>query len=180
MKQYPEFNIAGTALNGCELLYLLKHQHVDIVVTDLHMPVKDGLATCKEIARLYPHIKIIVLSFSIRENVKEQLKLIGVKRFLNKDTDPEMLLQEIRDLAGTESRSVRSTQKNSSDFEKPKISNREQQIISLIVQGYTSSEIAEALFLSVHTVSQHRKNISRKLKLKNVQELVTYELRTQM
>lgn len=179
IKQFPDFNIVGTATNGCSLLHILRQFPVDIVITDLHMPFKDGVSTCREIRALYPEVKIMVLSFSVRESIREELKYLGVKSILNKDIDPVLLLQELRKLANLECSTAESGKKAvSPDFSK--ISAREQQIVSLIIEGFTSAEIAKSLFLSVHTVSQHRKNILNKLKLKNVKELVAYGVRNQL
>ena len=66
------------------------------------------------------------------------------------------------------------------EFRGGSISCRELEIISLITEGYTSAEIADRLFISIHTVNQLRKNLLQKLKLKNVSELVAFAMKNQL
>lgn len=186
IKQYPGFHIAATASNGIELLRVLENTEVDIVITDLNMPLMDGLTCCKEIGLKYPEIKTVVVTFENGKRIEPRLKVLGVKGFFNKDVDPEVLLEKLRIIADggcVFSPDLKDSASGKQNFKLEgggSISCRELEIISLITEGYTSAEIADRLFISIHTVNQHRKNLLQKLKLKNVSELVAFAMKNQL
>ena len=186
IKQYPGFHIAATVSNGVELLKVLENTEVDIVITDLNMPLMDGLTCCTEIALKYPEIKTVVVTFENGKRIEPRLKLLGVKGFFNKEVDPEVLLEKLRIIADggcVFSPDLKDGASGKQNFKLEgggSISCRELEIISLITEGYTSAEIADRLFISIHTVSQHRKNLLQKLKLKNVSELVAFAMKNQL
>jgi DNA-binding NarL/FixJ family response regulator len=177
-----EFLILGIAINGKELLDLLKDQQPQVVLSDLQMPYLDGFSAAKQIAIHYPHIKVIILSAFYDLEMENKLRQIGVKGYLTKDVDSGFLICQIKQVL--EGKIVFCEPKeygrfcitpSSNNFlSQYKLSSRELEIISLVRKGLTSDEIATRLFISINTVEAHRKHIYKKLNLKNIQGVVEF------
>ncbi|WP_316829602.1 response regulator transcription factor [Pedobacter aquatilis] len=182
-----DFNVIGTANNGVEAIEQIKKDTPDIVLLDINMPRLNGYQTLQILKEEYPHIKVIVLSMTAeRKSVLNMLEA-GANAYLFKNTDDKTLFKaidvvlkgkyfvstEIQDvleefLTGNKNPAKRTSQKL--------LSAREIEIVKLITDGNTNSEIADILFLSVRTVDTHRKNILYKLGINNTASLVKYVL----
>jgi len=152
------------------------------------MPVLDGLNTCRQIGKQFPLVKSVVVSFCYDVQIEHQLKLAGVKGYFTKDIDAEILIDGIKLIVsgGEYYQETRERRLIHSDGIFPnyeafidhyKLSARELKIISLIRSGMTSNEISAELFISVNTVESHRKNIFKKLDIKNIQGLVEFAIK---
>jgi len=180
-----EFLITGSTGNGKELQRLLESNKPDVVIICLNNAMVDGLSTCRQIAKYHPAVKSIILSFFYDEQIEQQLKTEGVKGYFTKDIQTDALIEAIKCVAGggiafsvpqdkllSEARRIISNYDAFVDHYK--LSPRELKIISLIRDGLTSNEISGLLFISINTVESHRKNIFKKLNLKNIQGLVEF------
>ena len=140
------------------------------------------------ISKKYPNIKILILSmYNNAEYIREVLKE-GASGYVLKNTDHEELLNAIQSVyAGNSfySQSVTQTMMNSfakkqqgtnMDIMQVKISKREKEILGLIIKEYTAQEIANMLFISLHTVETHRSNLMSKLGVRNSAGLVRVAL----
>jgi DNA-binding NarL/FixJ family response regulator len=179
-----EFNVVGIAKNGADLITIIDHNHVDLAIIDIRMPVLDGVSTCKKLRVKYPNLKIIVLSMFAEISIATELKKIGAHGYIFKDSDNIEIINHVycvRDgkTAFPEISEISETNfyyaafKN--DFQNT-LTRREIEITSLIRMGLTSNKIALKLFISLNTVKQHRKHILKKLRLNNIQELVAYAI----
>ena len=99
LSQTPDIEIIGEAENGMRLLQLLKHTTPDIVLLDINMPVMDGFATLPNIKRLYPSIKVIVLSWNNDATWVTSMINLGASTYLTKDDDAENIIEAIRTCA---------------------------------------------------------------------------------
>ncbi|MEM9920110.1 MAG: response regulator transcription factor [Bacteroidota bacterium] len=183
----PDIEVIGKALNGYQLLKLLKTKNVDLIIMDIDMPELDGVEATKEVKQLYPNIKILILTMHGTPDFIKNLIQRGVDGYMLKYAPKRDLLKAIRAVAQNElfytpdiAREVMKSLRTPSQNENQPVtilSNREIEIIKLVAQEYTSQEIADKLHLSFHTIERHRKNILAKLGLRNVAGLIRYAMR---
>lgn len=180
-----ELKIVGEAMDSAELLDKLKLLAPDLIIIDYHLP---GFFAVEDIAKIYntlPHAKVLVVTTN--QNKSDIVKVLeyGVNNYILKECDKDEFVSAVyatikgeRFFCGKVIDAVLDKHQSKEEHCEPTIlSKREVQIVKLISQGMTNGEIAEAIFLSVHTVSTHRKNILKKLGLKKSAELVAYALK---
>lgn len=186
-----DFDFIGNiyeASNGVELLDLLKSvdSKPDLILLDLQMPEMDGIKANKEIKKLYPGIKVIILT--MEDDAQFILHLIkqGVNGYLMKDADPDELEAAIKSVIEKDfyfSENISqliyrnlNKKKKSPGLFIPKFTPREIQTLELICKEYTAAEIAEELDLSVRTIEGYRSNLLDKSGAKNIAGLVVFAL----
>ena len=165
-----------------QMLEILKHQSVDILLTDIMMPVMNGAQLAKEVHRLYPSTKILALSMSGQGDLVNQmiddadisgyvLKNIGKTEFI-------LALEKISAGGIYFSDEVLNEMTKASELKRENVevnlTAREMEIIKLIEKEYSNKSIADSLFLSERTIETHRKNIFRKTKTNSVLGLIKY------
>src|SRR4026209_2723158 len=91
-----DIQMVAEAENGMQLLNLLKHIHPDVVLLDIQMPIMDGLTTLPEIKKLYPSVKVIMLSLHNDHSVISRMMEIGANSYLTKESGSEMIYEAIR------------------------------------------------------------------------------------
>lgn len=181
--------VVKTVHDGNEVMKSIENTpNLDIILLDINLPNINGLELTKLISKKYPTIKILILSmYNNAEYIKEVLKE-GASGYVLKNTDHEELLNAIQSVfAGNQfySQSVTQTmmnsfakksQRNNTDILQVKISKREKEILSLVIKEHTAQEIANMLFISLHTVETHRSNLMSKLGVRNSAGLVRVAL----
>ncbi|MFL0682424.1 MAG: response regulator [Algoriphagus aquaeductus] len=180
IEEHPGFVVEGVFPNGRELLEFLDLRQVDVVLTDLNMPVVDGFGVLRHSKKHHPHIKVIVLSMYDEEKIFKEAMKNGADAFILKDADPDELIFTVTEVY--EGRYVKNferviQQANQNPFfdafrEKYRLSRRETQILKMISDGLINKDIAENLSLSIQTVETHRKNINQKLQINSIMDLV--------
>ena len=179
--------------NGEEIKSGITNHDIDVLLTDIKMPICDGLQLTQWIKTNYKDTKVIALSmFHSTSLIKKMLKA-GVDGYILKNTGKEELFMSIytvlkgqpyfsSDISEKVMRSMMSGQKEDEQSEVLPISltRRELEILELIVDEHTGPEIAKKLFISINTVETHRKNLLHKLKVKNTAGLVKYALQNQI
>lgn len=169
--------VVSKAQNGKEVLgYLAKHP-VDIVCADIEMPEMDGIELAKKVKRNYPDIKILILSMYNRPELVKQLADIGVDGFVKKDAGKMELLLAIEHLSNNDTYySQHFTQSliESQKIQQPDVdlTERELEVLKQLAEGKNTSEIADELFISTHTVQSHRKNLLAKFGVHNTTTLL--------
>ena len=88
--------VIGEAENGLRLLELLKTVQPDVILLDIQMPVMDGMATLPEVKRLFPDIKVIILSFMDDQSMITKVMELGANAYLPKTSDPEVIFEAIQ------------------------------------------------------------------------------------
>ncbi len=171
------------AANGAEAIDQLRSHQIDVVLMDINMPKMDGLEATLLIKKQYPTIKVIALSMYKEIGILEKMFQNGAKGYLLKSCSQSELLESIEKVAKGDKyigdellhSMVKSVLKNDkTEASTPRISKREKEILQLISEENTTAQIAKELFLSVATVETHRKNLLRKLGLKNTAGLMRY------
>jgi len=177
LRLQPEWHINGTAADGAELIELVKQRSPDVVILDINMPKMNGLQATAWIKSNYPETKVIILTMFPEKTYIDQLIQAGADGCLLKSRGSQDLLDAIERVAEGKSYFDRIRDFAGKD-EHPvyNLSEREVEIIRLIVGGSTNAEVADKLFLSEHTVKTHRKNIFRKLGINSVSQLATFAI----
>ena len=183
-----DFKVIGEASDGLEAVELVNTLRPDVLVVDLMMPSLNGLEVIRRAKHNHPDLRIIVLSMQNADAyIVDALKL-GASGYVLKDTGPAELIQAIRDVvAGQRYLSPDisgrltnpSVQQSGQEIDDPyqRLSNREREVLQLIAEGHTSTEIASRLFISARTAELHRANVMAKLSLHSQNDLVRYALK---
>jgi DNA-binding NarL/FixJ family response regulator len=177
LRLQPLWHIIGTAANGEELIDLISARRSDVVILDINMPKLNGIQCTEWIKKRFPETKVIILTMFPEKTYIDQLINAGADGCLLKSRGSQDLLDAIERV--TSGKSYFDTIR---DFVVKDVhpifnlSERELEIIRLIVNGSTSTEIAAQLFLSEHTVKTHRKNIFRKIGINSISQLATFAI----
>ena len=171
--------MVGEAANGEEAVAFCVSNDVDVVLMDIMMPIMDGTEATRRITALGKQIRIIILtSFHEQDQVEQALKA-GATSYLLKNVSAEELSKAIRAAyEGYSTLSPEATQaliqsdrhKQTSELE---LTDREQEVLGLLVQGLTNQEISKAMSISTATVKYHLTSLFAKLGAKNRVEAVT-------
>ncbi len=183
----PDLQVVGEAEDGLKLLDLLSSTKCDLVVADISMPNMDGLTAIKAIHQKYPKIKILILSmlkdyahfqavmthgangYMVKDDASEELvtaikTILKGKKYVSPSVSTMLVDREVRGLEEGEAPSLEI------------LTEREKEILTLIVKGLANKNIASKLTLSIRTVEHHRSNLTDKLGIKNTAALVKYAL----
>ncbi len=180
-----EFIIKDEAENGVQALDYLKEDTYDIVLTDINMPVMDGLELMKNIREIYPEQKVLVLSMYNEAAHINKMIAMGANGYILKKSNKVELVHAINQILGGEnhfSDEVFQAIVQNIAGKRPKqrltieteLSDREKEVLVLIANEYTNQEIADKLFISIRTVETHKRNLLEKTGCKNVAGLVMY------
>jgi DNA-binding NarL/FixJ family response regulator len=183
LEEIQDLEIIATVNNGADLMDRMKISDPALVVLDLNMPKLDGLKCLQEIKRTKPQTKVLVLTNYSQPELMNEVKQLGANGFMVKNSSASELKDAVRRiLSGM--KLFEEVQKSPvldegsyffDDFlKKFKLTRREVDIIKLVCRELSSKQIAAELNLSEFTVSTHRKNIQRKLNIKNVAGLVAF------
>ena len=187
LKSIRNMEIIGEVNNGNLLLELLEQQQCDVILMDINMPEMNGIDATKLIKSKFPGIRILMLTMYSSRDYIEKLLRVGADGYILKNTGKEELQEAIETVYKGESffskevterimeglQKKKTTEKNAYVVE---LTEREIDVLKLIVQEFTTTEIAEKLFISTHTVETHRKNLISKLNVRNIAGLVKYAM----
>ncbi len=185
LSKEKNLQIAAEATTGKEALDILAKMPIDLVITDISMPVMSGTELTKHIKRDYPHIKVLVLTMYNDREIIHEIVMTEAEGYILKNSNKKELINAISRISdhGTYYSNEVISIMTENFIRKEKIrdktqdlSSREKEIISLICQELTSAEIAEKLFLSPLTVETHRKNILRKTNCKTIVGLIKFAI----
>lgn len=176
-----DLELVGEASNGAEAIRLCAEVNPDVVVMDLVMPEVDGIDATRVIRRNHPQTQVVALtSFENDELVPAVLKA-GAISYLLKNVSIDELAEGIRKAhIGQTTLSPEATQALIESVSRPApqfdLSDREREVLGLIVRGYNNREIGEQLYISRSTVKNHVSNIFSKLNVDNRSEAVALAL----
>jgi len=188
LNDISEIRVVGEASNGLEFLDLAANEIIDIVLMDINMPEMSGLEATCEALKLYPKLKIIVLSMHGEEEYYDQMVEAGVQGFLLKNSgvdDLNAALQAVINGGTYFSQELLVgilNKKKQKQFqtEVVKLTQRELEVLKLICEGYCNTDIAEKLFISHRTVDRHRSNLLSKTGCPNSTSLVMYAVKNKI
>ena len=184
LKEVDNIEVVAKALNGDEVIDKLAKNEVDVALMDISMPGMDGIETTELIAQRFPLVRVIALS--MHNQVPYIVKMLkgGAKGYLLKHISKADLVQAIETVHKggiyySPEVAVHLVNKLFKEgmtgvFPSDELSEREKEIVRLIVQGEPNKLIADKLFITEATVKTHRQRILHKLQLKNTSELIHY------
>jgi len=189
LEQEEDMEVVGEAANGIETIELAKELKPDIVLLDIAMPRMDGVEVARKLKKILSQSKIIVLTtYSDDQFLFEFLKL-GVSGFVLKDSASQELIYSIRKskdgmafldpfVAKKVMEKFTQITGGKKDFiNYGKLSDREKEVLQLVVEGYSNKEVAGKLYISPKTVENHKANIMKKLNIHDRTGLTKYALR---
>ena len=182
----PELSVVAEAKNAWETLERLREGGVDVILLDMSMPGLSGIDLIRRVKADAPRIPVLVLSMHADWQIAARAIKAGATGYLTKDSEPEMLIDAIRQVAkggnfidpALATRMVFNAGSTEAESANVAMSNREYQVFLALVQGRSLIDIAEELHLSAKTVSTHKFRLMRKLGLTSVSELVRYAVRS--
>lgn len=189
LEEDASFILVGEAVNGKEAFQLCGELSPELVLMDINMPVWNGMEATQQIKRLYPQIRIVILTVS--DNIADLFTALqfGAQGYLLKNMEPELWLNYLHSLISNDLEFCRvmaqkvfqqfktGTMADDSDaIQLDILTCREREIIICVGQGLTNRQIAEKLFISVNTVKNHMKNVLEKLLLNNRAHLAAYAI----
>jgi len=180
--------VVGNFKNGQEVLDFLKTQKVDLVISDINMPVMDGITLAKKAKKLYPDTKVMMLSMYEEKYIMNKALKAGADGYMSKNAGKKEILNAIeRCMSGekvTLSSSNKFTQKSVKNTEtaikKIILTGREREILKLITEEANNTDIALALDISKRTVETHKKNMILKLGVTNTVGLIKIAIKNKL
>jgi len=169
-------DLVGEASDGDELLKLLKSTQIDVLILDIDMPKINGLTLLRDLENTYPRLRTIILSMHPEDVYGINARRMGAKGYLSKDNEPATIIDAVKKVASGETVFREELYKFNRHGFVPavKMSKREAQVLKLLVSGRSNKEISEELEISDKTVSTYKLRLMRKIKAKNVVDLVRY------
>lgn len=173
------FEIVGIAENGKELVELAGTLIPDIILSDINMPVLNGMAAIEQIGRIHPEIKCVILTMHEERAYILQALKIGVQGYILKNIERYDLEKAIISIfEGGKYFSPIVTNILAESVARPEqntvseLTPREIQVLELVAEGHSTKQVADKLGIGTRTVESHRVNMLKKMKVNNTAELV--------
>jgi DNA-binding NarL/FixJ family response regulator len=193
LESEKDLEIVGKCYDGKSVINFISNHKIDIILLDVNLPDINGVEVCKEILKIQPDLKVIAITMFNEESFIEEILNNGAKGYILKNTGRDELLKAIRTVAKGESyfskevtesimKSLMNKRKAGSKTvnELPKISRREKEVLKLIIEEFTTQEIADTLYISLKTVESHRASLLSKLNARNTAGLVRIALENKL
>ncbi len=186
LSEEENIEVVGEASNGSQAIDLIRNVKIDVLLMDLSMPGQSGIDVLSRLIVRSPMTGILILSSYPQEHYAISLIRQGASGYLNKDCDPAEIVEAIRIIAQgrryltalvAELLVQQLDPKSNGIAPHQQLSDREFQVFLRLARGETSGKIAEALSLSVKTVSTYRTRVMEKMKLSSNSELTYYSLK---
>lgn len=179
-----DIEVAAEAASAVQLLELLRRDGFDVLLLDMTMPGLNGVDLVMHVRARHPRLPILVLSMHTSPNVVKRALKAGASGYLAKETVPEILIAAIRKTAAggrfidpvLAEQIVFAEEGNNPDLPHKQLTEREFQVLCLLIRGKSIGEISEQLAISVKTVSTHKAHLMQKMECKTQAELVSYGL----
>lgn len=176
--------VAGEASSGAKLLEKVRREKYDVVLLDLTMPGMNGIDALKQLKSEKPHLPVIILTIHPESQYALRLIKAGASGYLTKTSASDELLRAIRKVhrggkyitPSLAEKLAFALDAGATGLPHEGLSDREYQVLCLLGSGKSVSQIAEALALSVKTVSTYRSRILEKMNMENNAELIHYAL----
>ena len=187
ISEIDDLELVGEAENGAVFLQLLKKIEPDIVLMDIQMPVMDGIEATEKALKIYPSLKILVLSMFGEEEYVYSMVDRGVSGFILKTSglmDFERAIKKILEGQQYYSEEIMGILvKKFRSYDSPDqlvLSEKEKEVLRLLCKGLSNTEIADKLFLSVRTVEGYRNKLLQKTGSSNVLNLVIFAVKNKL
>jgi len=184
LHQINYVQLAATATNAIEAIAALKQTPIDVAFVDINLPEISGIELTLKIKREFPKVRVLALSTINEPSVVAQMLQNGAIGYLTKSASPEEMEAALLN-AWEGKQHISPGLATGKDTKSglphiPIISRREKEVLKLIADGLTSPQIALNLFISLHTVDTHRKNLLAKFEVNNTAGLIKMAARYDM
>ncbi|MEU4098069.1 response regulator transcription factor [Streptomyces sp. NPDC026673] len=184
----PDLRVVAEAGDGAEAVAKARTEQVDLAVLDIAMPRMTGLQAARELSRLRPGLRILILTMYDNEQYFFEALKAGASGYVLKSVADRDLVEACRAAVRDEPfiypgavttliRTYLERARQGEPLPARAITDREEEILKLVAEGHTSQEIADLLFISIKTVERHRANLLQKLGLRDRLELTRYAIR---
>jgi DNA-binding NarL/FixJ family response regulator len=190
LQQEPDWHVCGEASDGREAVDKAQQLKPDVIILDIGMPSLNGLEATRQILKMNPDARILILTLHDSDQVVRDVLNAGARGFLLKSDAARDLVAAVEALrrdktyftSKVASMVLEGYLKGSTGplpaaISRNRLTPREREIVQLLAEGKSTKEVAVALGLSVKTAETHRSNIMRKLQLHSVSDLVLYAVR---
>lgn len=188
LESEKDIHIVGEATNGQEAIDLLDDDgEVDVLLSDINMPIMDGISMISELKRLHPQVKVIILTMLDNEKYVAKAFSEGACGYLLKNVSADELVFSLKhvkigghylcselSIKLLKRLLISPTFESTEHESKIDLSSREIEVLQLIAEGYTNGEISEKMFLSKRTIEGHRQSLLDKTESRNTAVLVRY------
>ena len=183
LRAYEDLELVGEARNGLEALDLCRQSKPDVILMDLMMPEMDGIQATRAILAGCPEIKVIAMTSFEDEKLVQGVLAAGAISYLLKNVTADELAKAIREAASGRStlspeaarvlvQATRPAKQSWSD-----LTEREMEVLNLVVQGHSNQQIADAMVISLATVKAHISSILSKLQVSSRSEAIAYAIK---
>ncbi len=191
IQEQAGWQIAAEAKDGRDVVTKAAECQPDVAILDITMPSLNGLDAAKQIAKLTPRTKILILTVHDSDQLIPKVLAAGARGYILKTDAGRDLIVAVKALLSNKTfftpkvaqivmdGYLRKEPKASGE-EFSQITGREREVVQLLAEGKSSKEVADALGISVKTAETHRANIMRKLEMHSVSELVRYAVKNHM
>lgn len=188
LEKDPEISVVAEAANGTQAFEVVAREKPDILLLDISMPPgESGLIACEKITKEFPQTKVIILTMFAEAEYLYYTLRGGASGYILKTSTPEELMAAIYavteggtyihpKMASSLTKQLFPQDGEAGDSPYQLLSNREMEILQLLVKGYTNKQISEQIFLSIKTIESHRSKIYSKLGLSSRADLVAYAI----
>lgn len=181
----PDMQVVGEAGDGDEVLQLLRKTPCDLLLMDLSMPGRNGVALIQQVKASHPKLAVLVLSMHQESQYAVQAIRAGAAGYITKSMASQQLIEGIRKVArggsfisaAVAEKLVQQMHQPQGELPHARLSAREFQIFQMLVEGRSVNEIADTLALSNKTVSTHKANIQQKMEIETTAGLVQYAMK---
>jgi len=185
----PDIEIVGEASDGRQAIAEAQRLQPDVILMDITMPELNGIEATRQVKKLLPETRVLVLTMHENEEYLFQVLRAGASGYILKEAADTELISAIRSvyvgrfylsppaqamMVGDYMQRVRAGEEHDSYSG---LTEREREILKLVAEGYTNNQIGERLFISPKTVDTHRTHVMDKLNLHSRAELVKYAMR---
>jgi DNA-binding NarL/FixJ family response regulator len=190
LSMHKDIKMIAEADNGMQLLTILKHIQPDVILLDIQMPIMDGITTLPEIKKLYPDIRVIMLTMHNDHSMISKLMELGANAYLTKNSDSEVIHEAVKTVFEQEFFFNQLTNtalidalrvKRQAEAAMPvdaKLTDKEISILRMICEERSTKEIADLVELSPRTVEAIRDKLKVKTGAKSLAGLVMYAVKT--
>jgi DNA-binding NarL/FixJ family response regulator len=188
LKSEEDIEVIGEAENGRQAVMVARKTPPDVVVMDVAMPLLNGLEATRQILKLVPTAKVLVLTSYGDDECVEQLMQAGAAGYLIKQTAANDLLKAIREVqrgnaffSPSIAKRLRDQCREAFSSGQPvkksgELTSREAEVLQLIAEGFSNKQIAAELSISIKTVEKHRQQVMNKLNIHDVAGLTRYAI----
>jgi len=186
LRAYEDLELVAEAKNGLEAINLCHKEKPDVILMDLMMPEMDGVAATRAVLADYPDIKVIAITSFEDEALVQGVLAAGAISYLLKNVTSDELAKAIRDAVSGKStlspeaatalvRATRPAKQPACD-----LTEREREVLNLVVQGQSNHQIAETLVISLATVKAHISSILSKLQVSSRAEAIAFAIKSKL